>query len=236
MTTARDLITSSLRLIGVVHKSEPITADEAVDALEVLNDLLASWATDSLMVYSRSWETFPLTAGVAEYTMGVGGTFNTVRPTQIISAYIRLSGSNIDYPLYQLVDDQYALYIAQKNLQSNIPEYFNFDNAYPLAKIRIWQVPSTACDIHMQSEKQVLDVPTLDTVIDLPPGWKKAIRFNLAKDLAPEYSIQPPPEVIEQAAGSKALLMQQVLKNRPLTFMPTNIGIGYDVYSDTYNR
>jgi hypothetical protein len=232
MTTVRELITGSLKLIGVVQKSEPITADEAQDGLDRLNELVESWANDSLMIYSRTWENFTLNGGDGEYTIGTSGDFNTTRPTQIISAYVRVG--DIDYPLTQLTDDQYALYIAQKNLQSNIPEYFNFDNGFPLAKIRIWQVPSAQCTLYMQSEKQVTSFASIDTDIVLPPGWMRALRYNLAVELAPEYDAEISQAVAVGAAESKGILKSQVLKNRPLTYMPSVIGFGYDIMSDTY--
>lgn len=234
MATVRELITSSLRVISVVQKSEPITADEAQDALEVLNDLLASWANDSLMIYARTWETFNLVPGQLKYTIGAGGDFNTTRPTQIISAYYMQAGSDITYPLTQITDDQYALEINQKNLSSNIPEFYNFDNAYPLASIRIWQVPSVASTFNMQSEKQVSSFASLDDEVILPPGWNRALRYNLAIDLAPEYNQEITPVIAEIARESKSLLMSQALKNRPLTFIPGTIGQGYSVYGDVY--
>jgi hypothetical protein len=234
MTTVRDIVTGSLRLIGVVQKSEPIAADEAQDGLERLNEMIASWANDSLMVFARSWENFALTPGQSTYTIGTGGDFNTVRPTQIISAYVRLSGSNIDYPLNLITDDQYALEISIKNLQSNIPYVLNYDNGYPLAKIRVWMVPSTSMSLYMQMEKQVASFASLDDVINLPPGWLKAIRYNLAVELAPEYNVDPSNLVLKGAEDSKAELRSQVLANRPLTYMNGNLGYGYSVYGDVY--
>jgi len=234
MATVRELITSSLRVLTVVQKSEAPTADEMQDALEVLNDLLASWANDSLLVYSRTWEDFALVPGQLSYSIGTGGDFNTTRPTQIISAYITLAGSNISYPLMEITDDQYALEINQKNLSSNIPQFYNFDNQYPLAHIRIWQVPSTTSTFHMQSEKQVSNFASLDDIIILPPGWNRAIRYNLAVDLSPEYNMPITPVIAQIAQESKGILRSQALKNRPLTFIPDQIGSGYDVYGDVY--
>jgi len=43
MTTARDMITRSLRAIGVLHSTETPSADEALDGLSALNDMLNSW-------------------------------------------------------------------------------------------------------------------------------------------------------------------------------------------------
>lgn len=77
--TARNLITRSMQNIGALVKNEPPSADEADDALAMLNAMLSSWANDSLIIYARTTESFPLTAATS-YTMGPSGTLNTVRP------------------------------------------------------------------------------------------------------------------------------------------------------------
>lgn len=43
MTTARDLVTMSLRSIGVLHSGETPSAEEANDGLDALNQMLHSW-------------------------------------------------------------------------------------------------------------------------------------------------------------------------------------------------
>ena len=106
MTTALGIITSAMRKIGAIGKGESPSADEAVDGLEMLNDLLASLSNDSLVVYARTFESFTLQGGVSAYTIGSGATFSTVRPVKIVSAYVRDGG--IDTPLEIVTDEQYA--------------------------------------------------------------------------------------------------------------------------------
>lgn len=47
--TGRDLVSSSLRLIGVLASGETPTAAEATDGLKAFNQMLANWRTESLM-------------------------------------------------------------------------------------------------------------------------------------------------------------------------------------------
>lgn len=60
MTTALDIIKSSMRKVGALTKTENPSADEAIDGLEMLNDLLASYSNDSMVVYARSVDSFTL--------------------------------------------------------------------------------------------------------------------------------------------------------------------------------
>jgi hypothetical protein len=48
MTTARDLITMSLRSIGVLHSGETPSAEEANDGLVTLNQMLNSWLYEGI--------------------------------------------------------------------------------------------------------------------------------------------------------------------------------------------
>ena len=45
MTTSFDLIRRSLKLAGVVASEDSIPADQAEDALLVLNEMLQTWAS-----------------------------------------------------------------------------------------------------------------------------------------------------------------------------------------------
>lgn len=76
-STALDLITSALRNINAQEAGEPIQANDAADALQVLNDLLDSLSTDKLFVYTASESIVAWTPGQFKYTIGnpVQGTF-----------------------------------------------------------------------------------------------------------------------------------------------------------------
>ena len=86
--TLRELLLSSMRLLGVADQP---SNDELNDALSALNLMLAGWATPphNLTVQALTHETKTLTAGTATYTIGVGGDINSSRPTDIQNAYSR---------------------------------------------------------------------------------------------------------------------------------------------------
>jgi len=228
MTSALDLITSAARLAGIVFKSEALDADEAQDGLESLNDMLASWTTDSLMVTGRTWESFSIT-GAASYTIGTGGTLNTVRPTAIKAAFIR--SGDIDYWMNPVTDEQYES-ITFKNFNSPFPDYFSYDNGYPLGKIRLYPKLSPSAELHLLNEKPLTEFASINTSVDLPPGWKRAIRYNLAVEIAGEYGVEPPALVVKIAGDSLGSVQKAIALNRPLKYMPKgprprNIYTGY---------
>lgn len=203
MTTARDIVYGAGRLIGVTRKGENLDADEAADGLESLNAMLGSWANDGLAVHSQTWENFTLTPGTATYTIGSSGTFNTTRPIQILHGYIR--EGTTDYPL-KIVSEREFNWISDKSTTSNIPRYLNYDPQFTLGKIRLWETPSAANGLYINSEKQVTSFATLATSFSLPPGWEQAVKYNLAVKMAPEYAAEVSPIVMMEAAKSLGLL------------------------------
>lgn len=216
MTTARDIIKKSLQKLGVLIKSEAPSADEADDGLFALNSLIESWSNDSASIPSRAWETFPLSAGVSTYTMSSGLTFNTVRPINIIQAYVRLGG--VDTPVDIINDTTYNA-ISFKTI-TGIPQFLNYDNAYPTDNIRLYPVPSAAYQLFILSQKPLTSFATLDTVVSMPAGWERALIYNLALELAPEYSQKPDAFIVDTAAKSLGLARISTIRARPMDAYP----------------
>jgi hypothetical protein len=218
--TARDIITRSLQKIGALTKNEAPAADEANDGLNSLNALISSWSNDSLNIYARTWETFSLT-GATSYTIGTGGNFNTARPTNIVAAYLR-SGT-IDYPI-TIIDDSAYVSISYKNLQG-IPEFLNYDNAYPLGRIRLYPLDNASYSLFLLTEKSVTSFATLDTDMSLPDGWERALIYNLALELAPEYSQKPDAYIVKIANDSLGAIRQKVAQVRGMDAYPNNLAV-----------
>ncbi len=219
MTTALDIITSAAKLIGVLFKSETLASDEANDALTALNDMLGGWSNDNLITFAYVLENFPLT-GAASYTIGSGGAFNTVRPVTIVDAVVRVG--TIDYPLELISPEQYQTEIAYKSITSYVPKYITYDNAYPLATIKMYPVPSGGSTLYLQSNKPLTEFATLSATVDLPKGWNEALKYNLALRLAPEYGLKIDPIIAEHARKSLGAIRRSTSANGSFASMPQN--------------
>ena len=228
MATARKIIQKAMQKIGVLTKVEAPSADEAADGLDTLNAMLLSWSNDSMLIYARTWETFAVTSGDGEYTIGSGGDFNTVRPINILTAYVRQATT--DYNLDIISDTIYNKFIWDKNTQS-IPQFINFDNAFPVAKIRLWPVPTSGYSLFLLSEKQLTNF-TIDEEVALPPGWEQALIYNLAVLLSPEYGVPIDQGTYQIANDSKGAIRTAINKvtsmdSQPLSIGSNNIFSGY---------
>lgn len=228
MATTLDLITKALRRSGAIGAHDTPDADEANDALDSLNDMLESWANESLMVFARTEEIFPLT-GAQEYTVGQGADFNTIPFIEIIAMYARQS--TIDYPMTALTDSDY--YNIPFKSTANTPEYYNYNNGYPEAKLKLYPAPSASYTLHVLSEKPLASL-TLNQTISLPPGWRKAIITNLAVEECPSYGIEPTPTLSKQATESKNVIKGQVSRAKTMDWPKKTVG-SHDIYSGWYN-
>lgn len=216
-TTAQDIITKAFRKCGILTMNQTPTSDMVNDALDALNDMLASWAAQhSLLCYARKWETFTLTGGTYKYTMGSGGNFNTTRPVAIVGAYVTVG--NADLPVKVIPDVVYNEDIIVKSAPG-VPNWLAYDNAYPLCNIVMYPSPAGAYPLFLLSEKALSSYALTDTV-DLPPGWERAIVFNLPNEIAGDYGQDVPQIVQTVGAQSKAALIKQVSRTRSLDANP----------------
>lgn len=209
MSTARNIIERAFRKAGVIGATDTPTAQEANDALSTMNAMISSWGNNPLFITARAWENFPLTAGVAEYTIGTGQTFDTARPLKLLEAHYRIGST--DYDL-NIIDDITYNNITSKTVQS-MPDSINYDNGYPAGKLRLYPVPASNYTLYILTEKPLTEY-TIDQDVDLPPGWERAIIYNLAIELAVEYEQPINPAVSEIAGNAKDNIMLQIERAR----------------------
>jgi len=183
MATVRDLISSSLRKITVLGAGENMTAEDATDGLNSLNQMLDSWSADGQVIYSRSVDTINLSSGVLSYTMGPSGDINTARPVSITEATIT-QGGVLMTSLMIWGAETYAT-LGFPSLQG-IPSNLYVNNSVPLLGLKLYPVPIGGLQLNVYSMKKLSDLALNDTVV-LPPGYERALIYNLAVEIAPEY-------------------------------------------------
>ncbi len=233
MANARTIIKGALRGLGRIGRGMDMTAAQASDGLEILNQLIASWSGESLVLPFRTTETLTYAVSKNEYTIGTGGDFNTVRPIQILDAYHRLN--NIDYAMELMSFRRYAD-IGLKSIAS-FPTRLYFESEYPLAKLHFDLMPTTDLTLHLISMKALTSIANLDDTIVLPAEYDRAIKFNLMLDLAPDYGMKVSEEIVNSATESKRNLKRIARANREEILGVDNglrSGNKYNIYADGY--
>ena len=202
-TTAADQINGALRLIGVLAEAEAPSAAMAQDALTALNQMIDSWNTERLSVFSTIDQVFNWPSSTRIRTLGPTGDFVGQRPVQLDDAtYFRDASTNVSYGIKMINQEQYNN-IAVKTVTSTYPQVLWYNATYPDIEIYIYPVPSRVLEFHFVSVEKLTEPATLQTVLAFPPGYLRAFRYNLAMELAPEFGVEPSQQVQRIAMTSK---------------------------------
>ncbi len=195
MTTARDLLTRSLRQIRVIGEDETPSAAMLNDALLDINDLIDTWSNERLFIYDVSPSgPYALTAGTPSYTLGSGGVINLARPLQVETAFIRIS--SVDYGITWKPFDWYQG-MQLKAVQAR-PEYCWVETAYPLSVLWFWPTPDQAYSLYIANQQILSTLATLDTAFSVPQGYLRALRLAMSCELAPQYNVPINPAMEDQ--------------------------------------
>ena len=126
VTTAADQIYAALRLIGQLAEGEQPSADTAQDALTAMNQMIDSWNTEHLSVFSTQDQVFTWPAGALKRTLGPTGDFVGNRPILVDDAtYFKYN--NVSYGI-KLINQQMYDGIAVKTVQSTYPQVMFVNN------------------------------------------------------------------------------------------------------------
>lgn len=226
MATANKIIKRALRLLQVKESSEPIAADEGQDALEVLNSLIDAWTNEDLMQHFREQHSIPFIAGQRVYTIGSGGDFNVSRTVSIENAFSRDAGGS-DWDIQEINLDEYSKIIL-KSTASTYPYYFYYRPDFPLGEINVWPLPGSNVTFFINVRTQLSQFTDINTDINFPPGYIRALEWNLAVEIAPEYGKEASPLIMRQAADAKERIKDTNNKNVPVLESPLNWWLGYN--------
>lgn len=238
--TPRSLIYDAYRSLGVLRPGQQTSDDAVDDAFRALNELLDSWMNERLMIYAEERTAYPLVGGTASYTLGfdaaamVTGTLGPTRPHRVEAAAL-VRGSS-ETPIKVLSFDQWRLFASGVYI----------DGAYPIANVNVNPAPTGGESLVLYAWNQLPQFAHADAVVNLPAGYQKALRWNLALDLAAGASIQAKianvlyAHIERQAADSKGWV-KSFHSTPPPTVDASDggaLGCGcggsYNIYSDGY--
>jgi len=202
-TTAGDQINRALRLLGVLAEGETPSAATSQDGLTALNQMIESWSTERLSVFSTQDQIFTWPAGQITRTLGPSGNFVGNRPVLLDEAtYYRDAGTNVSYGIKFINQQQYDG-IAVKTVTSTYPQVIFVNMTYPDVTMTVYPQPTRDLEWHFVSVQELSNPATLATNLTFPPGYLRAFVYNLAMEIAPEFGVEPSPQVTRIAMTSK---------------------------------
>lgn len=234
--TAGDQITRALRLLGVLAEGETPSAAMSQDGLMALNQMIDSWNTERLSVFCTQDQVFTWPAGEYIQTLGPSGDFVGNRPVLLDDAtYFRDPGTNVSFGIKFINQQQYNG-IAVKTVTSTYPQVIFVNMGFPDVTMSIYPRPTRDLEWHFVSVQELTQPAALDTVLHFPPGYMRAFAYNLAMEMAPEYGVEPAPQITRIAMTSKRNLKRI---NNPDDVMSMPYAIiatrqRYNIYAGNY--
>lgn len=178
MTVAKDIVDGALQRLGVAAIGEEPKEYQRNIAFEALNDMIALWSTQNILIPYRTIENFTLPASVTSRTIGNSSAdFTTVRPMQIDSAFIRDS-DNYDHHLRRMQHDTYARDYDKQSTELR-PKKFYYETTYPNGTIYFDSKTLTSETIYISSLKEFTQFINLASDVNLPNEYQAAMKFNL---------------------------------------------------------
>jgi hypothetical protein len=200
--TAGDQINRSLRLLGVLAEGETTSAATSQDALMALNQMIDSWNTERLSVFSTQDQVFTWPASILSRTLGPSGDFQGNRPILLDDATYFKAPSGVSYGIKMINQQQYNG-IAVKTVTSTFPQVMWVNMTFPDIEMYVYPRPTQDLEWHFVSVEELSNPATLVTVLYYPPGYLRAFTYNLAMEFAPEFGVEPSPQVQRIAMTSK---------------------------------
>ncbi len=201
--TAGEQINRALRLLGILAEGETPSAATSQDCLMALNQMIDSWNTERLSVFSTQDQVFNWPVGQISQTIGPTGDFVGNRPVYFDdSTYFRDPGTNVSFGIKFINQQQYDG-IAVKTVTSTYPQVIFVNMTFPDATMFIYPRPTRLLEWHFISVEELNKPADLATVLYYPPGYLRAFTYNLAMEFAPEFGVEPSPQVQRIAMTSK---------------------------------
>ncbi len=244
MTSALDLVEGAFQAIQVYAPGESCQQADLARGFLRLNQMIDSWSNEALTTFTILEQSGALQPGIGQYPIGPGVPgpgFNMTRPIRVLygpgAAYLRDQNSN-RYPVKVVPRDEWNLIWNLVKTSSNLPDTMFYDPTYPVATINVWPLPNTGgITLFWDSYLPLSKFGSLQEVVNLPPGYEKALEENLGIELSPYY----PTAVITQALVRSAAMSKGNVKRsntREMVAVYEFPARGnrrpYNIYSDNY--
>lgn len=212
--TGLQIITRALKALGQLEASEVPTSNDASDALDALNDLIASWGLTLAGCPAIQRLVLPLVAAQQSYTVGPSGDLDTVRPDQIITCSVitdRTATTPVETPIGRPLTWPEWQALPLKTETGSVPWRTHYDrsvNASGQSALLVYPIPTGSSADLVVYAAIPLDVFDLSTEVELPSGWPRALITNLALELAPAYGAAVHSQLRVAAEEAKTLVLR----------------------------
>ena len=222
--TRNDIITSALRVLGVIEIGAQPDAATIENASLVLNMMMKDWQTDGIKLWTIKELTLPLVQGQLSYNIGPDSSNDLVtdKPLRVIQSFLRNTGVTppIDIPMTIISQQEYNLLGSKQSTgTTNSVYYWPYAN-YGTVTIFLTPDTNTATNyqLHLTVQRPIYVVNNPNDNFDFPSEWFLALKWSLMAEMASDYD-----KPLNEKAyyDSKALMLKKELEDWDVEFAST---------------
>lgn len=241
-TTGLELVSKSLRLLGVLEAGETPDAGMGADGLQTLNEWIDAAQLQPYLSLVQQRNVFDLVANQSTYTIGPSsaspdfdlGTQPRPAAVNAIGLLLNSASPAVEVPLSLMTEQAYQN-LGIKTYTNPQPISAYYEATMPTGTIFLWPTPTTAENDLVVYTPLITAQFDLSTSVLLPPGYTRMLRYNLAVELADEYGTEISPRVERIARESLAWVKSA---NLPMSDLDVDAALQpvtrpiYNIWSD----
>lgn len=201
--TVASYITRALRLMGILQPTQTANGDQVNAALDTVIDLISALGTQNLAIFANTPFTGPITALKQTYQIGLaaGADFAIESPEWIDGAAVSIpvAGSDPYESSLAVLSNTRWKNIPIKTLKSGYPTALWYqrvgttDTAKANSLLNLFPIPTVSgLSLVLYMPNPLGAGVTANTDLAVRLGWRRMLRFNLAKDLLSEFAAVDP--------------------------------------------
>ena len=206
------IITLALRKLGVLELGSVPDSETVANASLALNLFVKQMATEGLKLWTVNELVLPLVNGQTEYSIGPASQnptvdLDTAKPLKVIQAWLRQTTvtPNIDIPIQILSQQEYNT--LGSKFSTGVANSIYYQIRQNTGNLYAYLTPNSNAayqyDLHFMAQQPIEDINYGSSIPNFPTEWMNTLVWNLADQLAIEYSV-PTGHRQEIAARAKA--------------------------------
>jgi hypothetical protein len=184
--TANEIIEGAFKIIGIFSEERALEQGRTTEALDILNELLDSYANAPEKIAYNSEVPFNLVIDQQSYTFSedISADVNTRKIVEL--KYVIIKDDNINYPI-DILPDEFLLNRAHLTTVRGRPQRCFFQNENELSRITFFTLPDKTYACRIKAKSILENVALNDNLNEVPRSYHLFLKFALGRLLNSHY-------------------------------------------------
>lgn len=184
--TANEIIEGAFKLIGIFSEDRALEKGRTNEALDILNELLDSYANAPSQIAYNSEVIFNLVIDQQSYTFSedIAADVNTRKIAEL--KYVTIKDDNLNYPV-DILPDEFLLNRTHLTAARGRPQRCFFQNENELSTITFFSLPDKTYECRIKAKFILENVALNENLNEVPRSYHLFLKFALGGLLNSHY-------------------------------------------------